>query len=254
MLSQPGEKDSIILTQKEQQRSKVIEAVQAGRWSVEAAAEILGLSVRQVWRLKAAYEERGPAGLGHGNRGKPSPGRIEGEMRRQVVALMRGAYAGCNDRHLAELLALRDGVVLGRSSIARIRREEGLKPASRRRQPRHRSRRERRPQEGILLQLDGSYHHWFGPDCDRTTLLGAIDDATGDVVAARFREHEDAQGYFLLLGEVLTQHGIPLELYHDRHSIFQVNPKTPWTPGEELAGKQEPTQFGRALEELGIPI
>jgi hypothetical protein len=108
------------------------------------------------------------------------------------------------------------------------------------------------PQEGILLQVDGSPHHWFGPERPPCALLVAIDDATGSVVAAVFREQEDAQGYFLLLEQVLKGKGIPLDLYHDRHSIFQVNVRTPWTIEEELAGRREPTQFGRALEELGI--
>jgi hypothetical protein len=80
----------------------------------------------------------------------------------------------------------------------------------------------------------------------------AIDDATGKIVAGVFRQQEDAQGYFLLLRQVLKAKGIPLDLYHDRHSIFQDNSRRPWTLEEELQGRREPTQFGRALEELGI--
>jgi len=108
------------------------------------------------------------------------------------------------------------------------------------------------PQEGMLLQVDGSPFNWFGPDQPRCSLLGAIDDATGKVVAALFRQHEDAQGYFLILQQVLKGKGIPLDLYHDRHSIFQDNSRRPWTLTEELQGRKQPTQFGRALEELGI--
>jgi hypothetical protein len=92
----------------------------------------------------------------------------------------------------------------------------------------------------------------LGPDQPQVSLLGAIDDATGKVVAALFREQEDAQGYFLLLRQVLRRHGIPLELYHDRHAIFQDNSPRLWTIDEQLAGCREPTQFRRALEELGI--
>jgi len=242
----------VTLSQREQQRLRVVMEVEAGRWSTEQAAEVLGLSVRQVWRLKARYSQGGAAAFAHGNRGRPSPGRIGGETRSRVVELIAGPYAGCNDHHVAELLALREGILLSRKSVERIRREAGLKPARRRRPPRHRSRRDRMPQAGMLLQVDGSPHHWFGPDQPRCTLLGAIDDATGQVVAAIFREQEDAQGYFLLLKQVLRARGIPLDLYHDRHSIFQDNSKRPWTPEEELQGRKEPTQFGRAMEELGI--
>jgi transposase len=212
----------------------------------------LGLSERQVRRLLRGLQERGARAFMHGNRGRPSPHRLGEELRARVIELGAGRYAACNDSHLQELLCRNEGLLLSRASVRRLRRQAGQKPKQRRRPPRHRSRRDRRPQEGVLLQVDGSPHHWFGRDQPASTLLAAIDDATGKVVAALFREQEDAQGYFLLLGQVLRSLGIPLELYHDRHGIFQENSKRPWTLAEELAGKREPTQFGRALEELGI--
>jgi transposase len=245
-------KDPVTLSQREQQRLRVVMEVNAGNWSTEQASEVLRLSVRQVWRLKAGYEKEGAAAFMHGNRGRASPGRIGEAIRSRVIELMVGQYAGCNDHHLAELLAQREGIVLSRKTVERIRREAGLKPARRRRPGKHRQRRERMPQEGMMLQVDGSLHRWFGPDEPPCTLLAAIDDATGKVVAAIFRAQEDAQGYLLLLRQVLKAKGIPLGLYHDRHSIFQDNSKRPWTLEEELQGQREPTQFGRALEELGI--
>ena len=244
--------DPVTLSQREQQRLRVVLEVEAGRWPARQAAEVLGISVRHVWRLKARYRQSGVAAFAHGNRGRPSPGRISDRQRLRVAALARGQYAGCNDSHLTELLAQREDIVLSRKSVARIRAEAGLQPARRRRPPQHRQRRERMPQAGMLLQVDGSLHHWFGPDQPACSLLAAIDDATGEVVAALFREHEDAQGYFLLLKQVLKARGIPLDLYHDRHSIFQVNAKTPWTIEEQLQGHKQPSQFGRALAELGI--
>lgn len=245
-------KDAVTLSQREQQRLRVITEVEAGRWSAEQAAEVLGLSLRHIWRLKAGHRKEGAAAFMHGNRGRPSPARIGEEIRSRVVSLMVGPYAGCNDHHMAELLAQREAIFLSRKSVERIRRQAGLKPARRRRPPKHRRRRDRMPQEGMLLQVDGSPHHWFGPEQPPCVLLAAIDDATGKVVVALFREQEDAQGYFLLLKQVLKSKGIPLDLYHDRHGIFQVNVRTPWTLEEELAGRREPTQFSRALEELGI--
>jgi transposase len=245
-------KDPVILSQREHQRLRVIMEVETGKWSVEQASEVLGLSVRHVWRLKAGYRDKGAAAFMHGNRGRPSPGRIGQETRARVLELITGQYAGCNDHHLAELLALREGIVLSRKSVERIRREAGLKAARQRRPAKHRRRRDRMPQQGMLLQVDGSPHAWFGPEQPACTLLVAIDDATGEVVAALFREEEDAQGYFLLLKLVLKARGIPLDLYHDRHSIFRDNSRRPWTLEEELRGRKEPTQFARALEELGI--
>jgi transposase len=245
-------KDPVTLSQREQQRLHVITEVEAGRWTAEQAAEVLGLSLRHVWRLKGRYRQEGAAAFMHGNRGRPSPGRIDDKTRSRVEELLSGPYAGCNDHHLAELLALREGIVLSRKSVERIRREAGLKATRQRRPPKHRQRRERRSQEGMMLQVDGSPHHWFGLDQASCSLLVAIDDATDKLVAGVFRQQEDAQGYFLLLRQVLKAKGIPLDLYHDRHSIFQDNSRRPWTLEEELQGGREPTQFGRALEELGI--
>ena len=245
-------KDPVTLSQREQQRLRVMMEVESGRWSAEQAAEVLGLSMRQTWRLKAGYRREGAAAFMHGNRGRPSPGRIGEDIRSRVLELLTGPYAGCNDHHLVELLALREGILLSRKSVERIRREAGLKAARQRRPPRHRQRRDRMSQEGIMLQVDGSPHHWFGLEQPACTLLVAVDDATSKVVAALFREQEDTQGYFLLLKQVLQIKGIPLDLYHDRHSIFQDNSKRPWTLEEELQGHREPTQFSRALEELGI--
>ena len=104
----------------------------------------------------------------------------------------------------------------------------------------------------MLLQADGSCHQWLGPDGPWLTLIGAIDDATGDVPYALFREQEDSQGYLLLLREVVRKRGVPLALYSDRHMIFQSGAKEPLTLEEELAGKPLPTQVGRVLDELGI--
>lgn len=240
------------LTQREQRRLQVLNEVEAGRWTVAEAAQVLGLSERQVWRLRATYRAQGAGALGHGNRGQACPWRIPEEVQQRVVELLRGQYAGCNDSHLVELLALREGIVLSRPSIQRIRRAAGVPPRHRRRAPRHRRRRDRMPQAGMLLQIDGSPHHWLGPEQPRCTLLGAIDDATGEPVAAVFRQQEDAHGYFLLLRQIVRSRGIPLDLYRDRHGIFQRDAKAPWSLEEQLAGRAEPTQFGRALEELGI--
>jgi transposase len=245
-------KDPVILSQKEQTRLRVISEVAAGRWSVAEAAQSLRLSERHVRRLHRRLTDEGAKAFMHGNRGRFAPHRISAEERARVVELGAGRYAACNDSHFQELLIRNEGIVLSRASVQRIRRQAGQKPKQRHRPPRHRSRRDRRPQEGILLQVDGSPHHWFGPDQPASSLLAAIDDATGKVVAALFREQEDAQGYLLLLEQVLRHQGIPFELYHDRHSIFKNNSKRPWTLVEELAGKQELTQVGRALEELSI--
>lgn len=245
-------KDIVSLTRREQQRAHVLNRVLAGQCCVEEAAQLLGLSVRHVWRLKGAYQRDGTAALSHGNRGKPSPTKSDADLRQRIVSLAQGAYAGCNDSHLVELLAQREEIIIKREALRRILRAAGIEPRRQRRAPRHRRRRDRMPQSGMLLQIDASHHAWLEARGPRLALVGAIDDATGEVVAAFFREQEDAQGYFLLLRHILLSKGVPDAVYRDRHGIFERSPKMPWTLEEELAGRPEPTQFGRALQELGI--
>ena len=237
---------------KEQQRAMILTAVVEGRLTAGEAAELMRLSQRQERRLRYAFLHDGPAALVHGNRGRRPVHSLDPGLRTRVIALAQGVYAGCNDQHLTELLAEREGIALSRSSVRRILRAAGMRSPQRRRAPRHRARRERMPQAGMLLQVDGSRHQWLGPDGPWLTLLGAIDDATGDVPYAIFREQEDAQGYLLLLRQVVRRRGVPLSLYSDRHKIFQSRSDEPLTLTEQLAGGRLPTQVGRVLKELGV--
>ena len=144
----------------------------------------------------------------------------------------------------------REGVVLSRSTVRSILLSAGLPSPRYRRPPRHRHRRHRMSQEGMLLQLDGSYHAWLEDRGSWLTLLLAVDDATGTVPYEVFREREDTQGYFELLEGIIARHGIPLGVYTDRHSVFQ-------SPGQRLGEDSgtlgiTPTQWGRALRELGV--
>lgn len=129
-------------------------------------------------------------------------------------------YAGCNQQHFTELLAEREGIMLSRSSVRRILLRNGMKSHRKRRASKHRRRRERYPQEGMLLQIDGSRHDWLEGRGPWLTLIGAIDDATGTVPHALFRYQEDAQGYFLLLRRIVARHGIPVAVYRDGHMVY----------------------------------
>ena len=160
--------------------------------------------------------------------------------------MARTRYAGANHTHLSELLSEREGIDIGRTTLRRILVNAGLSSPRRRRPPKHRVRRQRMPREGMLIQVDGSRHPWLGNQAPQFTLLIAVDDATGTVVDALFCEKEDAHSYFLLIQRLLQRRGIPLALYTDRHGVFR------HTPGSGLPGM--PTQFSRAMEELGIQM
>jgi len=195
---------------------------------------------------------QGLKALAHGNRGQPSPRRLPDAVRTRVLTLARTRYAGLNDHHLTELLAEREGLRLSRRSVQRLLRAAGIGSPRTRRPPRHRRRRDRMPQAGLLVQIDGSHHRWLEARGPRLALLAALDDATGRVLAAVFRLEEDAHGYFLLLRQIARRYGLPAALYSDRHSIFHVPARTPLTLEAQLRGQRDLSQIGRALEELGI--
>jgi transposase len=245
-------KEIVALTKKEQGRLKVLNQVERREMIGREAAEVLGISMRHVRRLLAAYRKEGATALAHGNRGRKPCHALGAGLKRNVLELARSTYAGFNTQHFTEIMAEREGIALSRASVRRILLEGGIKSPRKRRPPKHRSRRERYPQEGMLLQIDGSSHDWLEGRGPWLNLIGAIDDATGKVPYALFREQEDAQGYFLLLRRIVADCGIPMALYRDRHSIFERSKREPETLEEQLEGKQKPTQFGRLVAELGI--
>jgi transposase len=242
----------VTLSTREQQRVFVLNKMEKGELTGKQAAQVMGLSLRQTRRLLAGYREQGVAALAHGNRGRQPPNALSQKVRQRVVHLAATEYSGFNQQHLSELLGERQGICLSRSSVRNILSEAGIKSPRRRRPPKHRSRRERYPQEGMLLQIDASPHDWLEGRGPTLSLIGAIDDATGTVPCAIFREHEDAIGYFKLLKEIASGDGLPLAIYRDRHSIFEVAPTQLPSLADQLAGKPPLTQFGRLMAELDI--
>jgi len=245
-------RETITLNSQEQQRGQVLPRVQAGRLTARAAATLLGLSIRHVRRLLAKLRQKGLAALAHGNRGRRSSRHVSEAVRARVLTLARTRYRGCNDCHLTDLLAEREGIRLSRPTVHRLLRAAGIGSPRTRRPPRHRRRRERMPQAGLLVQLDGSHHPWLEDRGPRLVLLAAIDDATGRALGAVFRLQEDTHGYFLLLRQLIRRYGLPAAVYTDRHGIFRPDPRTPLTVDEQLRGVPRETQVGRALSELGI--
>jgi transposase len=241
------------LNTRDERRIEVLNRVLAGWLTTRAAASLLGVSERQARRLVLAYRREGPRGVVHGNRGRRPARAIPDDVRARVVELAGGSYAGVNHSHLVELLEEREGIVIARSTLSSILREAGLRsPRPQRRRAKHRSRRERYPQEGMLLQIDASDHDWLQDRGPRLRLLAVIDDATGRVPAALLHPTEDTRGYFLLMRQLCSKTGIPQALYSDKHSIFWAT-NAP-TLDDQLAGLPSTTQFGRAMAELGVQL
>ena len=245
-------RDTIRVDARAQRRLYVLQHLDAGRITADEAARILELSVRQVRRLLATFRGEGLAGLVHGNAGRTPGHRTPDDLRDRLIELARTTYAGINRAHLAELLAEREGLEIAERTLRRILAEAVVRPTRTRRPPRHRSRRERMPREGMLLQVDGSRHRWFGPDRPFATLVAGIDDATGRVPGGTFRAQEDAVGYFTTFTQTAERHGLPGAVYSDRHGIFSAERNRAPTLAEQLAGKRSLTQVGRALDEASI--
>ena len=239
------------MSQKELQRVQVISQCVQGDLACARAAELLDLSPRHIKRLKSRYRQGSAAALAHASRGRPSHRRLPQRVRDRILQLARARYAGFNDHHLCEKLTEQEGFSLSRETLRRLLRSQGLGSPRKRRAPTHRQRRLRVACEGQLVQLDGSPHDWLEGRGPRLTALGMQDDASGKILAAQFFPAETAQGYFRLLQSLLHRFGVPTAFYGDHSGIFVRNDDH-WTVEEELAGQRQPTQFGRALAQLGI--
>ena len=243
--------DRIAMTAKELGRLRVLTLVLHRHLGVSGAAEKLLLSPRHVRRLLSRLRTRGAAGLAHANRGRPAANRLSAKLRTKLLRLARGRYLGVNDTHLVELLAERESIRIGRETLRTLLRANSIAPKRKRRPPRHHRRRERSAAKGLMVLWDGSLHHWLGKVQPPIALIAAIDDADGELLAARFSPTENAVAYLQLLRDIVQHHGVPASIYQDRHSALRRNDDS-WTLEEQLAGRQRPTQVGLALEELGI--
>jgi transposase len=238
-------RERLTMNTRDQQRIDILGRWREGTLGGTEASALLGCSERTAWRLLRRFRTAGVDGIVHGNRGRASPRRLEATTRGRIVELARTRYRGVNDSHLAELLAEDEGIAIGRSSLQRLLRRAGIGTTRTRRAPRYRSRRERMPQAGLLVQIDGSPHDWLEDRGPRLTLVGAIDDATGAIVGATFRATEDGLAYLTILEQMCRTHGVPAAVYRDRSGIF-----APIRGGGPLGDAG--TQVGRAFAELGI--
>jgi transposase len=243
--------ETFTMSRKELPRAGLVTAALAGRISNREGAAALRISPRQFQRLKERFREGGAEALRHRGRGRLSHRRLPSRTTVQVQALLSDVYKGFNDTHATEKLLEVEQLAISRESVRRLRRALGLPAVHRRRPAQHRSRRPREAAAGQLVQLDGSPFDWLEGRGPAMTLLGAIDDATSQVVALHFRPTEDLHGYASVLHQMFSTVGLPVALYGDGINILVRNDRH-WSLDEQLAGTQAPTHLGRVLQELGI--
>lgn len=230
-----------------------MEQVLAKKLTIRQAAEQLGLSERQIKRLKKGMKQEGVAFLAHKNRGSKPKHAIPRDVKEQVISLVLDKLKDASCEHISELLNEHFGISISARSIRRILKEVGIRNPHSRKVSRKRRSRDRMPQEGLLVQCDASPFAWLEKRGPESTLHGIIDDATGNVLALHFRPNEDLYGYLRVLSQMVQNHGVPRSLYSDRHTIFFSPNKDKLSIEDELAGKKVSlTQFGKSLDELGI--
>ena len=203
------ERGDVFLSIAETSRSNVISRVIDGIITVRQAADMLGLSERQIKRLKKGVQKEGPAALAHGNRGRKPAHALPDATRSLIIQMAIDPYKGTSCQHMSELLKEHHGITASAKTITRILHEAKVELHFSKKQSRRRKTRDRMPQEGMLVQIDASIHNWLdhGP---KFTLHGGIDDATGKALSLWFRLNKDLEGYLVMLEQIVTNYGSPI--------------------------------------------
>lgn len=243
----------LTMSSKERDRLKVLHALSsqpnaARRLTQAQAAQMLGLSVRQVRRLVRRYQKEGDAGLIHRSRGRPSNRKFDQSFKEQVIGRVRECYRDFGPTLAAEKLAERDGLILSREALRKWMIQEGLwKPKPRK--LKHRQWRERKACFGELVQMDASQHDWLEGRGPKAVLITMIDDATSRPFM-RFYPTESTETTMRLLRDYIGRFGRPVAIYADKASHFLTTRQA--TVDEQLQGLEAETQIQRALRELDI--
>jgi len=242
------------MTKQEMKKLRVIDSAISGNVTVKEAAGLLGLSERQVLRLKKGVLEQGAAFITHKNKGRKPSHAISDTMKDKIVALKQSdSYRNANFTHFKEILSGQEGINISYSSVYRVLSQAGICSSKKKRRSKNHHRRKRKEKEGLLVQIDASPHAWFNETIH--SLHGAIDDATGEILALHFEKNECLRGYFEIMEQMIERKGIPVNIYSDRHTIFKSPKKEEPRIEQQLKGKQTNlTQFGEAMEALGINL
>ena len=241
------------MSEEEVRRAGVLKRVKAGEVSQVEAAEMLGLSCRQVKRIYRRFVAEGAKGLVHRSAGKPSNRARPAKERKQILGLVKKHYGGAPGERFGPTLAAEHlheehGVTVDPETLRRWMLAEGLWSRERKRKP-YRQRRVRRPHFGELVQMDGSPEAWLEDRGPRGCLIHMVDDATSTCLA-KFDNEETTWGVADTLWRWVTEYGIPQALYVDWKSVYQSAP----TARQKQEGIVPISQFGRMCRKLGIQL
>ncbi len=236
----------VMMSERELNRIEVLSQVDDGRLTVSVAANILGLTTRQVYRLLKRFRSGGASAIRHRARDRAPNNQIHQATRDYALSLICENYADFGPTLAAEMLAEHHSFKVSCETVRKWMSEAGVWLPRKQRRQFHQPRL-RRECYGELIQIDGSDHRWFEDRGASCTLLVFIDDATGTLMALHFVPSESTFSYFEALERYLRAHGRPVAFYSDKHTVFRVAKQD----AKNGAGM---TQFGRALSELNIEI
>lgn len=239
--------EKLTMSVKEADRLGIMRQMDQKNLTPDKASEELGISVRQLRRIRKRYLEEGEAGLISKKKGQPSGNKISAAVRDEVVNLLGVKYVGFGPTLSKEKLLERHQIAISAETLRKWMIEESLWIAKKKRNKRVYQRRPRRSRFGELLQGDGSAHDWFEGRSAKCCLIHFIDDATNEITSAKFVPTETTEGYLDCLKSHLARYGRPLGLYVDKHGIFKVNK-------EEIKNGVGITHFGRVVKELDIEL
>jgi transposase len=242
------------MSKQDARKVTIIEELLTGRFNNSQAAELLDLSVRQVQRMKAGASANGVIGILHKNRGRKPVNALDPGVAETICRIYQEELPGYNFCHTADVLAEDKDIFVSVSTVSRYLKANGIRsPKAKRRPKKHRSR-DAREREGEMIQMDASSFDWLG-DSSYLHLHGAVDDATGRILALHFEKEETFEGYCELMFQMNQDGHLPREIYTDGRTVFAYDSKKKrkLTMAEELAGKVESQpQFARAIRELKI--
>jgi len=225
-------------------RLEIVLCVEKGVLSCAEGAKRLGVTERQLRRIRKRYDTEGLSGLISKRQGLPAKNRIAENVKHTVSALVVKHYQGFGPTLVEEKLREQHAIYVSIESVRQLMILEGQWTAKRGKKAALHPLRQRRARYGELIQIDGSPHHWFGEAEPACTLLVFIDDATGHLMHLAFVPSESTLSYMEALSRYIDTHGLPMALYSDKHSVFRVNAKD----------VDSETQFGRAVSALGIEL
>jgi transposase len=211
--------DGFFMSHSQKFETDIIGKVAAGQMTVKLAAKALDVSERSIFRYLKSWQAEGVSYVVHGNKFRSPKNRTSAELKLMAKKIMVEKYFDFNITHTLEKLRENEGLKgLNRESFRKWVHEWKMVKHKVRGCSKARYMRGRHKQRGMLLQLDGSYHEWYG--VEKSCLIAVIDDATSEIVEMEFFDWETTEDCMAILQIIIERFGIFEILYTDKAGVF----------------------------------